>query len=881
MNQVVSQGSAMQAADNEALAAQCESVAEAAGRAIEWISTAGDVVRDSAPLMTREFRREALRARKLAAAARRPMCVSVFGPSQQGKSYLVGSLARKGAAPAMIRFGDEMRDFVQDLNPGGGKESTGLVTRFTIRSVPGLPGMPVAFRMLSQTDIIKIMANAFMEDFDRDSVAALDEVTIDATLTKLRARAKRDPVDNLSEDDVYDLFEYFERYFRNHPSHAVLRPNIWREMETLAPRLAISDRVELFGLLWNGTPTMTRIATMLVEALAQLDFPDEAFSPLASVEPKETSVIDVSTMESLGQPGGEKVAVATRSGRRAELTRAILTAIIAELQLQLADKPFEFFEYTDLLDFPGARPRGVEKAADAEKEAASNIFLLFRRGKVAYLYQRYLAEQELTSMLLCLRDSNQNVPTVPHMVFDWISSTHGATAEARKGQDVALFIVYTMFDIEFGIKKGQRDDAVERWSTRLDTTLFSFLGKSHDWVKEWTPSRPFDNLFWLRNPAVIDKGLLDYDDKGMETALREPDRMSMLRTNFISNLDVQKYFADPQRAWDAGMVLNDGGIAYIAEKLGPVCNPALKRRQVKGQLTDLAVRMASRLEPFYVSDDLESELRKRREEARLVGRQLLACAQSQAFGLLLRELQVSAEDLSSLFRKQHLAASEGPTVVNAPVGVRSTRQQLHDDFVFDDEPAPALKAEEIEQPKDLAEVLAEIAMSDWFERINRWAARPDVPALFKIENEAAAILVSQLAAAARRLRLRDSIATRTREGAAFHERLSDRMVKPVMIAERRINDFVTWLSFDMLPVDQRPQAGRDRRRVFVHPPAAEEFPPLTEVPSAYDATFYVDWASSFVRLVEDNVRARDEGGGAIDVAANERLGKVLGTLRSI
>ncbi|MFO0158133.1 MAG: virulence factor SrfC family protein, partial [Alphaproteobacteria bacterium] len=139
-------------AENEALAQRCDTVADAAHGAIEWIAGAGDVVREEGPALARDFRREGLRARKLANAARRPMCVSVFGPSQQGKSYLIASLARKEGKPTTIRFGEELRGFNRDINPDGGKESTGLVTRFTTRPVTGLPGMPVVCRMLSETD---------------------------------------------------------------------------------------------------------------------------------------------------------------------------------------------------------------------------------------------------------------------------------------------------------------------------------------------------------------------------------------------------------------------------------------------------------------------------------------------------------------------------------------------------------------------------------------------------------------------------------------------------------------------------------------------------------------------------------------------------------
>ena len=869
-------------AANEALASRCEKIAEIASGAIDWLSMANDLVRDEAPAMARDFRRDTLRARKLAAAARRPMCVSVFGPSQQGKSYLVASLARKGDALAMIRFGTEIRDFVGDINPDGGKESTGLVTRFTIRPVPGLPDMPVACRMLSETDIIKIMANAFMEDFDRDTVTSLDPAEIEATLARLRAKAARDPVDRLTEDDVYDLFEYFERYFRNHPSHVALKPACWREMETLAPRLPIPDRTALFGLLWNSTPTMTRVATKLISALAQLDFPDEAFCPMSAVEPKQTSVIDVETMATLGADGGDRITVATRSGRRVELERAVLTAVIAELQLQLAEKPFDFFDHTDLLDFPGARTRGKESAQNAEKEAQNNIFLLFRRGKVAYLYQRYLAEQELTSMLLCLRHSNQEVATVPFMVNDWIASTHGATPEARQGRDIALFLIFTMFDVEFGSKAGQRDDSVERWSTRIETTLYAYLGKSHEWPDNWTQGQPFKNTFWLRNPAVRDEGLLDYNGK-QEVGFRNPARIAMLRGTYLSNLDVQKHFDDPAAAWDAAMALNDGGIAFIAGKLGPVCNPALKRQQVDGLVRDLSRRMAGRLEPYHVSGDLDAELTKRRAEARQVGRQLLACAEAQAFGLLLRELQVNADTLAELFRRQQLAASDGPSFVNAPVGTRATRQALQDDFdaLFDDAPPdPAPQTEERNDgARDLAELFAETAVTEWLQVMHRFAARSDITELFRLDRDAASMLVAQIAAAARRTKLRDAIAERMRVGATYHAGLSDRLLRPVMIAERMINDFVTWLGFDALPPDSRPKAGREQRIIFSRPAGAEDLPALSEVPLPYDAAFYVDWAVAFVRTVEDNVRSA--GGSTVDVASNAKLGSLLNGLRAI
>ena len=87
------------------------------------------------------------------AAIDRPMCVGVFGPSQAGKSYLVSVLAGTASAPLMARFGDLGRDvdFIREINPGGDRESTGLVTRFSVRQEPSPPGAPVVLRMLSES----------------------------------------------------------------------------------------------------------------------------------------------------------------------------------------------------------------------------------------------------------------------------------------------------------------------------------------------------------------------------------------------------------------------------------------------------------------------------------------------------------------------------------------------------------------------------------------------------------------------------------------------------------------------------------------------------------------------------------------------------------
>ena len=68
----------------------------------------------------------------------------------------------------------------------------------------------------------------------------------------------------------------------------------------------------------------------------------------------------------------------------------------------IAEKPWDFFDHTDLLDFPGARSRlklaNLDDVAKAKgvAEGANPLRELLLRGKVAYLFQRYSAERELS-----------------------------------------------------------------------------------------------------------------------------------------------------------------------------------------------------------------------------------------------------------------------------------------------------------------------------------------------------------------------------------------------------------------------------------------------------------------------------------------------------
>lgn len=887
--------------------------ADGAVRAVGWIDQAGELLGDQGKSLAREFRRHAAASKRLRAAIDRPMCVGVFGPSQSGKSFLVSALARKVGTRLVADFGEQQLDFLDAIDPGGGRESTGLVTRFTIKKQTTPAGYPVQIRTLSQVDLVKILANTYYLDCDHSEREPIDPAAIAERLADVRSSAGTTPVDGLSEDDMYDLQDYFDKSFgasNGVESIRRFRDAYWPEVETLAPRLPLARRARLFSILWGDVPQFTRIYEKLCAALASLNFAPEAFCTIAALVPKveqtvPKSIIDVLTLRGLGEDGGEKLTVVTRDGRKADIARCEVTALTAELQISIRDKPWDFFDHTDLLDFPGARSREGIKNVDAYlAEGPDQLWGLFLRGKVAYLFERYCAERELTAMLLCIADSNQEVRTLPGMVNDWIEATHGKTVDDRSKQATALFLVLTKFDREL-TKKEQAGEEGMRWTTRMHASLTDFFGKQHRWPSKWDTSGPFKNTFWLRNPNFPQKEFFNYaksaDGLDAESEIR-PDQqphLSALKSGFVANAAVEAHFADPAAAWDAALTLNDGGVTYLAGKLAPVCRPALKLAQIEGRLEALCADMRSRLAPFYVSDDIEAEVAKKREQAERLAEWLLGVVESRRFGELVGDLLVTEDAMREVYHRMdrgkltapppepEAAAAEAP-----PSGARSKLRAAVFKSAKTDAPAAATKAAPAKPaaaaPQFLPEarVFSAAALERWVAQLQELAADEDARAYYESREGELGQLAHELATGVRsvvasgaasppgaRVSLRDELAQAVNEMIRFQIKGATRGELPARLATLLVNAFVASLGFDREPLDARPKAGEEERPVFRPRPEITAPPALHEDAPRFEEDYSVDWVVALMEMMTASVRRR--GGASVDTAKNSALGALL------
>jgi hypothetical protein len=898
----------------------CRQTEQAARDAAAWVDDNPEAVRNEADGLKHEVRRWRITARRLGDAAKRPMCVGVFGASQAGKSYLISALARSGTKPLTTTIGGHQLDYLAKINPEGDKEATGLVTRFTIGALPATERAPVSLRLLTEADLLKILGNSFLSDADHSMIEEPSAEAITERLEAARTRVQPQPVDaSLDSDEVFDVQDYLERSFRSLAHVKALKNQFWADAAELAPRLEIRDRAELLSLIWGDVAPFTELYVRLFQALAKLGFARDACCGLEGLTDEKNgervrrtdSIINVDTLFSLGADNAASGTVTlenVRTGQSAALQRGEATALIAELGIQMDDKPYDFFEHTDLLDFPGARSREpIQKFESWLQEGETRIGTVFLRGKVAYLYERYNAERELTSMLLCVGPSNQEVTSLPSMIQDWIHATHGQTVAERAEQETALFLVLTKFDMHFDVKGGNVDDYTSRWTNRLDASFRNFFGKQFDWPYHWQGNnQPFRNIFWVRNPNFRAEAIIDYDADGQEIQIRDTaaERIERLHQGYLENPDVQSYIAEPDTKWDAAMTMNDGGVSLLAERLRPVCRPELKLNQIAGRIREVQNKLHHRLAPYHISGDYEAELAKRLERIdEDVVPPLVDCMQEGRFGLLLREAMVDEYDMERLFKsvrfrkpvdgsgkdggKTEEAAASAPSRGASPATGTGRLAKIRRGAGA--KPADAAPADggdtsvksKLKRREDPGRAFASEVLRAWTTALRTLQENDQRTAYFHFNPGGIETLVNELVAGAERMGLADEVAQKVSHWETFTQEPHQAAPGAGLIAGNIVNDYITYLGFDRQDPDARPSSDPDDpnndRPIFPPHGAAEaevERIELAEVPEPYNEDYCADWLIALQQLTRENV----SGGVDADTPQNRRLGEILANL---
>jgi hypothetical protein len=886
--------------DSEAeLVTAAKRLGEGSGKARLWIDdvrkTAVSVANEAHGLTTSARRSENL-ARKLQGAAGRRNCVGVFGPSQAGKSYLVSALARRPMGQLTADFAGVHKDFLTEINPPGDRESTGLVTRFTAHKSAVEADHPVELRLLSETDVVKILANSFYSDFDPNNMTfdLPDEAAIREALVAARAGVGGAPAPHLDEITLYDLGEYFQRNFSAR-IEALSRVGYWDGVIATAGRLPLDKRAKLYSTLWGGIDAFTALFVELIRTLELLGFAQEARAELGALVPREKSIIDVAILQQLGTPQDKADPISVRPlvgdalGAPVALPRATVTALVAELKIVMTDSPWPFFAHTDLLDFPGARSRLKLTGLPGDPtERTRQVRELLLRGKIAYLFQRFTEERELTAMLLCMPPSVAEVKDLASMVKSWIDSTHGSTPRQRAQVRNALFLILTKFDLEFLEKGGETAESRQgKWDRRLHASLLELYGKD-EWVGNWN-GRPFANTLFLRNPGMKQKHLMDYREivkqaDGSERLIEAgPAAASKAvieeyRRAFAGSEVVQKHFDRAEEAWTAAFAPNDGGVGFLVERLTEVLDPNLKKQQIGERLREQADELDASLRRFYHAQDDAS--RREKEEALMeLRRQLFQTVRARNFrnfAHLLGCLLVRERDVRELFL--NVAALR---LADQPA--RASETTVIDAW-SDDPWAATPTAAETRPPMqtvDRAATFATNVVNHWTESLRGLSQNTDAMQALGLEGRIVDDLVQEVIVGAHRLMLTETIAKGVRAHVqSANVRWDDVADRSGCIATSTINDYVSYLGYGDLPENKRPgfpePPKEPTRTIFAAPPKVNGAPALGASRLPLEQLYFLDWGVALRQLGLDNTSFA--GGREIDEAQNRTLGQILETI---
>lgn len=646
-------------------------------RAIGWADTYN---KDTFP---REELKECRRYIKRIAGALEENCsAAAYGESQVGKSYLMSSLLSTPDKPFVITNQGREYNFIDNINPSGGNtsktESTGVVTRFTVNSNNEKMKDFVRIKNLSVADLIMLLADSYYNDLKISPASILKYDEINAALKSLNVKSDIRQ-SYLTEDDVKDICDYISNTLG---SNAVgIAQSDFRKIVSGQIQYVMPDKwVDIFSLIWNNNPEMSRLFAFLINEYRKLDFQTEVYAPFDAVLREHGTLLKIEWLDYLNTP----VTIGTtdiydtdvydKNGNllAASFSKPSLSALIAELTFILPQSITEnrtFLKRIDLLDFPGARSREKFKEQDIKDVLPS----IFRRGKVAYLFNKYSNSLRISCVLFCHHNDQKNEPTLGDTINEWIEQNIGRTPEKRaenlkRTNGVSpLFFIATKFNIELERNKldipDNREKLEEHWK-RFKTVIPEII-KPATWFDKWVKptgifrSEAFQSIYLLRDfywsskNQVFDGYIENHSpETGIHKFQDYPDYFDNLRNSFMKNSFVQRHFLNPAQAWDSVATINSDGSKAIIRDLDNISwdlDNARKERYQK-ELDRIKEDILSKLQAYYEPEDKEQNNKRVRTIIGKIRHQLdmNIGTRPEIFGNIIDRLMIPVEDIRKI-----------------------------------------------------------------------------------------------------------------------------------------------------------------------------------------------------------------------------------------
>ncbi|PJX22787.1 hypothetical protein CAP47_07105 [Psychroflexus sp. S27] len=588
--------------------------------------------------------------------------IAVFGQSQVGKSYLVQNLTKPTDEKFLkIKVDDNKPgvNFLTEMNPDGGKESTGLVTRFTTKETANPKSHPFSVQLFGQLDIAAILLNSFWSDLkDYDNI--LDDFSFNDSKQLLQKISTNEYQDDLDEYDIH----YFVNYiYKNFSDTFLIRElkkiGYFKELIDLLGKIKYSDRWEVLQVFWGNNKFITELFKMLSEGLAELAFSKEVNVNLAALAPNKTTILDVARIRELFEniPNSENIEVLTKDNKLVSINRSIVSVLAKEVQLELAntfenDEERTFMNTSDVLDFPGSKSREKIPLKVFNSNSTDEKLQLLIRGKVSYLFDAYTNNLGVATLLYCMDDNPPEEKEAPNRLHKWVKKYVGENIEDRSNrlsktlgilqknhlnvnQVSPLLVVFTKFNQELNKVIPGKEASIEthdsKWLARFHENFVEFMSRPVDdkWIKNWTKQQQtFKFVFPVRDPMYSQATFEGYEIEKTETRIR-PERkeaMNAIGISFRGSELVQDHILKPKKVWDELSNPNGTGVSYLSKHLKSSAHPEVTRTRFNFELNKINRELTSILKPYKVSGNIDDDLKKAKKESLRVFTSMVAIA---------------------------------------------------------------------------------------------------------------------------------------------------------------------------------------------------------------------------------------------------------------
>lgn len=838
-----------------------------------------------------QLKKGVYQTKKLAASEGQRNAVAIYGCSQAGKSYMVTGLVRSGENPLKVKFGQDLIDFISVINPAGGQESTGVVTRFSgAKKDNAPPSHPVCVKVLSEIDVVALLFNSVLHDVrdqrSPDLAELIEEIDVGIKDANFSYAGE-----GLAVEESYELIDYIQsRQFNGKLwVKALLESEFISVVERVISRSDIDDRIKLYKIVLQHLPGHCELLELLCRELDRIGHPAELYCDAESLfEPRdgtpsrlESSLVNVTALDGIYSGQDRKIGVLNSSNEKNyKISLGLLSALTQELVLEVVDGD-PFLQSFDLMDFPGARSRRPVARERAELSVTETKIDHFKRGKVAYLFEKYSNNQLINGLILAIGPGPQEVIGLAELVDEWVARTHGRKAEDRDCVESGLFVVLTKFDQEFASDAGRHKLDGERWSTRLHASLLAPFGghcPETNWVNQWDSKGAFRGVHFFRNPFADQRSLVEY--RGEPATSPEvgfvPNRaaeIERLRVTCYENLLVQRHVADPEAVWNAAMSLNDGGKSYLLERVMAQNTPEIKRAQIHNRTTGIVAGLLPRISRYYTDIAAEANQAASDARAKKIGFWLAQVQESGRLGeflnfLLLKEGAISTS-LQHVYRES--LGDKADAISDAP-------EELKKGLVLS-----ALGLTEVvphtqpAQPATPADLFATAVISTWKEEVldllsNQTRVQYLLGGISPTErNDFIVEIVFELEKCFTQLHLHEEIVRIVDEAFQFTKKDEIRFQKLTSIVTSVVNGVIC--SGGLFLAGVIPQSVRNFQNqeilIFKRKMTSVRLP---EQAPSYDVLFHVDWVLGICSAIRNNTTHLVDG---ISPADNDRLGELL------